>query len=119
MSNPVLQWQIITQNPERHSAFYRDAFGWDISADNALNYRQATSRDGRGIDGGFWPSPGEAPSFVQLYIEVEDVDAAVARCTDHGGEVVMPPQHLPEGEVMAILVDCEGLSFGVFSPKEA
>ncbi len=118
MSNPVLRWQIITKNPERHSVFYRDVFGWDISADNALNYRQASSQDERGIDGGFWPSPSEAPCFVQLFIEVDDVEAAVSRATDHGAVVVLSPQHLPEGEVMAILRDCEGLTFSVFSPKD-
>jgi predicted enzyme related to lactoylglutathione lyase len=30
----------------------------------------------------------------------------------------MTPQHLPEGEVMAILVDCEGLTFSVYSPAD-
>ena len=119
MGNPVLRWQIITKDPESHSGFYRDVFGWDISADNALNYRQTSSQDERGIDGGFWPAPGEAPSFVQLFIEVDDVEAAVARATDHGADVVMPPQHLPEGEVMAILIDSAGLTFSVFSPAEA
>lgn len=117
MGNPVLRWQIITKDPERHSVFYRDVFGWDISADNALSYRQASSQDGRGIDGGFWPSPGDAPCFVQLFIEVDDVPAAVSRATDHGADVVMNPQHLPEGEVMAILRDCEGLTFSVFNSE--
>ena len=51
-------------------------------------------------------------------MEVEDVEASIARATEHGAEVVLPPQHLPEGEVMAILCDSEGLSFGVFSPAE-
>ncbi len=119
MSNPVLRWQIVTKDPERHSSFYRDVFGWEIDADNALNYRQARSGNDGGIDGGFWPSPSDGPSFVQLFIEVDDVDAAISRATDHGAEVIMAPQHLPEGEVMAILVDSEGLTFSVYTSPEA
>jgi hypothetical protein len=114
MSNPVARWQIITKDPERHSAFYRDVFDWQISADNALNYREATSGRDDGPDGGFWPAPSDGPCSVQLYIEVEDVDAAVARATEHGAQVVMPTQQLPDGDVMALLVDIEGLGFGVF-----
>jgi len=31
-------------------------------------------------------------------------------------EVVVPPQHLPDGEVMAVLRDAQGLPFAAFSP---
>ena len=30
----------------------------------------------RRVGGGIWPAPPKAPSFVQLFIEVEDVAAA-------------------------------------------
>ena len=118
MSNPVARWQIITKNPEDHAAFYRDVFDWKISADNALNYRQATSGRDAGPDGGFWPAPSDAPCIVQLYMEVEDVEAHITRAFEHGAQVVMPAQHLPEGEEMALLVDSEGLGFGLFSPAK-
>ena len=118
MSSPVARWQIITKNPESHAAFYRDVFGWEISADNAMNYRQATSGRDEGPHRGFLPAPPRAANSVQLMIEVEDVKTYVARATEHGAEVVLPPQHLPEGEVMAILCDIEGLAFGVFSPAK-
>lgn len=117
MKNPVARWQIITKDPENHSAFYREVFGWEISADNPLNYRQATSGRDASPDGGFWPAPPEAPSFVQLHVQVEDVPAAVGRATEHGAEVIVPAQHLPDGEVMAVLRDSHGLPFAVFSSQ--
>ena len=51
MANPVMQWQIVTANPDRHARFYRELFGWKIEADNALGYRMAETGPG-GIDGG-------------------------------------------------------------------
>ena len=51
-------------------------------------------------------------------MEVEDVEASIARATEHGAKLVMPAQRLPEGEVMALMVDCEGLPFGVFTPAQ-
>ena len=99
--------------------FFRAVPGPDLSAHNTLSYPPANAQDERGNDRGFWPAPSDGRSFVQHFIEVEDVDAAVARATDHGAHVMLTPQTLPEGEVMAILIDSEGLTFSVYSPEAA
>lgn len=113
MSNPVTQWQIITQNPQQHADFYAAVFGWTIRSDNLLGYRMADSGSNRGIPGGFWPAPPEATAFVQLFAEVEDIDETIARVTRNGGSVLIPPQTLPAGERMSILRDPMGVTFGV------
>ncbi|MEP7345767.1 MAG: VOC family protein [Gemmatimonadaceae bacterium] len=116
MGRPVVQFQMLSRNPERTAEFYSTLFGWTIDADNPLGYRQIHTGAGRGIDGGIWPAPPQAPSFVQLFIEVPDVAAAVAKATALGAHVIMPAQHLPQGETLAILQDVEGMSFGVYTP---
>jgi len=112
MGNPVAQWQVITREPEKHSAFYASVFGWTIRSDNPLGYR-SVEPNGAGIPGGFWPAPPETPAFVQLFIEVNDMAATVEKVTKNGGSVLIPPQTLPAGEQMAILRDPMGMSFGV------
>ena len=67
----------------------------------------------RGIPGGLWPSPPEGDSRVQLFVEVDDVAATVARAAELGFFVVVPPQVLPEGDELAIIADEEGISFGI------
>lgn len=116
MGNPVTQWQIVTKNPDRLAQFYARLFDWEISDNNALNYRMVDAGDERGIGGGIWPAPPEAPSFVQLFMEVGDVDAGVERAVELGGTVIIPAQTLPDGDRMAILRDPEGITFGVFRP---
>jgi predicted enzyme related to lactoylglutathione lyase len=111
-----MRWQIVTKNPTRLADFYRDLFDWEINTNNALNYRMVDSGTDRGITGGIWPAPPEAPSFVQLFIEVDDIDAAVAKAAGLGGQVIIPPQLLPDGDRLAILRDPEGIPFGVFVP---
>ena len=39
MSNPVVQWQIITKDPDAAGRFYGALFGWTISSDNGRGYR--------------------------------------------------------------------------------
>ena len=117
MGDPVMQWQIITREPEKHSAFYAKVFGWKINADNPLGYREAKTGAERGIGGGFWPAPPGANAFVQLFVEVGDVAQTIGKVTANGGSVLIPPQTLPNGEQMAILRDPMGVTFGVMTTK--
>jgi predicted enzyme related to lactoylglutathione lyase len=113
MSNPVMRWQIITPTPDRLGEFYCKLFGWESTRDNMLNYQMIDTGSERGIHGGIWPAPLEASSFVQLFIQVDDCAAYVEQATALGATVLIPPQALPDGDVMAILKDPTGMSFGI------
>ena len=113
MSNPVVRWQIISPEPERTAAFYQKLFAWRTSQANALGYRELSSGGEKGADGGVWPAPPGQAGFVQLFVEVDDVDATVAQATALGATVVIPKSVLPDGDTMAVLVDPAGISFGV------
>ena len=71
MANPVTHFQIIAKDPDGVASFYGRLFGWKVDARNALGYRRISTGNGRGIDGGIWPAPPEAGTFVQLFVEVE------------------------------------------------
>jgi predicted enzyme related to lactoylglutathione lyase len=113
MPHPVIHWQIITPEAEKLTAFYRELFSWRVSQANALGYRAITTRSDRGIDGGVWPAPPGKPSFVQLHVAVDDIDATLARATGLGATVVMPKSVLPDGDAMAVLLDPCGIAFVV------
>ena len=112
MSAPVLQWQLVATNPDEIVKFYRELFGWSISTKNAMGYRQVTTGEG-GINGGVWPSPPNGHSFVQLFVGVPDVEAAVVRARELGATIIVPPATLPDGDTMAVLKDPCGVTFGV------
>jgi uncharacterized protein len=113
VGRPVTHWQIVTPHPDRVAAFYAGLFAWEVNADNALGYRRVDTGSEDGVPGGIWPAPPGAPTFVQLIVEVDDVTAHVTRATELGARVLVPPQHLPDGDEMAILQDPEGMSFGL------
>jgi predicted enzyme related to lactoylglutathione lyase len=116
MGNPVVQWQIVAREPEKVARFYAKTFDWQVRTDNALGYRAIETGSNRGISGGVWPSPSEGHNLVQLFLEVDDVDAYVAKATSNGATVIIPKSQLPDGDTMAILLDPAGLSFGIHSP---
>jgi predicted enzyme related to lactoylglutathione lyase len=113
MGQPVVAWQIVTRKPDELQAFYQSLFGWEVSVNNALGYRMVDTGSERGIDGGIWPAPPEAHDFVQLFVEVDDVAASVKRVSELGGKVIIPPQQLPDGDVMAVVHDPAGIAFGL------
>lgn len=119
MGNPVTHFQILTPDPERAAAFYTQLCGWTVDDANPLRYRRLLTGAQRGIEGGIWPAPPDATSFVQLHIEVADVAASVARAQELGAAVLVPVQTLPQGERMAVLRDPLGVSFVLHSPAAA
>jgi predicted enzyme related to lactoylglutathione lyase len=116
VGQPVMQWQILAKDPAKVEEFYTKLFAWEIQANNALNYRMVDTGSERGINGGIWPAPPQGPSLVSLYVEVDDVATYVSKATELGGKVVMPIQQLPDGDVMAIILDLEGIPVGIFKP---
>ena len=114
MSNPVMQFQMISKAPEETARFYSSLFGWKVDSDNPMGYRQIHTGSAEGIQGGIWPAPPQATNFVQLFMSVEDVPASVEKALGLGAKVLIPPTRLPEGDEMAVLHDPHGMSFAVW-----
>ena len=119
MGQPVTQFQIIAKDPDKAAEFYSGLFGWTINRDNAMDYRAIDTGAAGGIPGGIWPAPPEGHAMVQLFIEVPDVATTVDSATQAGAQVIIPPQVLPDGDEMAVLLDPEGIPFGVTKPGAA
>src|SRR6516165_7983725 len=78
MGQPVMQWQILSQDPAKAAEFYTKLFNWEINTNNALNYRMVDTASERGINGGIWPAPPEGHGMVSLYVEVDNLQTYVA-----------------------------------------
>lgn len=118
MGQPVMQWQIVARDPGKVADFYARLIDWEVNTNNALNYRMVDTGSERGINGGIWPAPPEGHRMVSLYVEVDDLPSYVAKASELGGKVLMPPQKLPDGDEMALLLDPEGIPLGIFKPAK-
>jgi predicted enzyme related to lactoylglutathione lyase len=115
MTNPVTHWQILTKQPRKLEEFYSALFGWRFSGDNPLGYKFVSTTGEGGIGGGIWPiSQNEGRSMVQLFVRVDNVSDRVKKAEELGATVIVPPQQLPGGDEMAVLVDPDGIPFGLF-----
>lgn len=116
MSHPVTQFQILAKDPEAVARFFGKLFDWKVNANNPLGYRRIETQSAKGIQGGIWPAPPQAPDFVQLFIEVDDVAATVEKAKKEGAQVIVPPSKLPDGDEMAVLLAPNSMSFAVHRP---
>jgi predicted enzyme related to lactoylglutathione lyase len=73
--------------------------------------------DGRGIGGGVGTGPEGYDGHVTFYVEVPDVEAALAQAESLGGSRVMGPDKPMEGIEIGLFTDPEGHLVGVV--KEA
>jgi hypothetical protein len=108
-----VQFQILSKAPDETARFYSALFGWTVDAGNPMGYRQINTGSVKGIQGGIWPAPPQAPSFVQLFIAVDDVTAAAQKAQEMGAKLLIPATKLADGDEMAVLLDPQGLSFAV------
>jgi predicted enzyme related to lactoylglutathione lyase len=117
MANPVMQFQILSKAPNDTAKFYSALFGWAVNDNNPLGYREINTGSNEGIQGGIWPAPPQASSFVQLFMAVDDVKTCVKKAEDLGAEVIIPPTVLQNGDELAVMHDLQGMPFGIMKTK--
>jgi predicted enzyme related to lactoylglutathione lyase len=118
MGQPVVHFEIIGQDAERLRSYYSELFGWEINADNPMNYgivaREGNvNADGVGIGGGIGTGPEGYSGHVTFYIEVPDVEAALAKAESLGGTRMMGPDQPMEGLEIGLFTDPEGHTIGL------
>jgi uncharacterized protein len=121
VGQPVVHFEVIGQDGEKLRGYYSELFGWDIDADNEMGYgvvqREGnTNADGVGIGGGIGgPGPEGYPGHVTFYVEVPDVEEALAKAESLGGKRMMGPDEVMTGLVIGLFNDPEGHLVGVVS----
>ncbi len=101
-------------------AFYQELFGWTPSYAHdmgAMGLYQTFSV-GEAWTGGVMGSPKTTPAWL-YYITVEDIDAAAARVTQAGGEVLNGPHQVPGGNWVLMGVDPQGARFALTGARKA
>jgi uncharacterized protein len=118
MGQPVVHFEVIGRDGDKLRSFYSELFGWEIDANNPMNYGMVqregnVSAEGVGIGGGVGVGPEGHPGHVTFYIEVPDVEAALAKAEGLGGSRVMGPEKVGDMVEIGLFNDPEGHVIGV------
>jgi uncharacterized protein len=118
MGQPVVHFEIVGKDADKLQDYYSELFGWEIDSNNPMKYgvvqREGnTNADGAGIGGGVGPGPEGYPGHVTFYVEVPDVEAALAKAESLGGTRMMGPDKPMEGVEIGLFNDPEGHVIGL------
>jgi uncharacterized protein len=112
----AMVWNTLsTTDVDAARSFYGELFGWTTEPfeDDAGDYWNFRNRDGW-LNGGLMavPTPDMPPSWRVLFT-VHDVQDAVRRAKELGGDVVVLPTSTALGDI-AVVHDPAGAAFGLF-----
>jgi predicted enzyme related to lactoylglutathione lyase len=118
MGQPVVHFEIIGKDARKLQSYYSTLFGWQIDANNPMNYglvpREGnTNAEGVGIGGGVGSGPEGYAGHVTFYVEVPDVEASLAKAESLGGTRLMGPDKVSEELEIGQFADPEGHVIGV------
>jgi uncharacterized protein len=118
MGQPVVHFEVIGKDGGKLQSYYAELFGWQIDAENPMNYgivqREGnTNPDGIGIAGGVGTGPEGYAGHVTFYVEVPDVEAALAKAESLGGTRMMGPETIMGGVELGQFTDPEGHLVGL------
>jgi uncharacterized protein len=112
MGNPIVHFEIRSENPDAARAFYASMFGWSYPAGGLEGYTYIDSGvPGGTIPGGMSPTQGGKP-MVTVFAGVQDVQTALDRAVELGGSVVQPATEVP-GVTFGLFADPQGNVVGV------
>lgn len=125
MTGAVVHFEIRATNLDRAQTFYTSVFGWNIKAlgDGYLfigaGRAEYSGGQNIGIDGVIVlhkdgePPKSQTPNAFVVNIEVEDIDATIAKIKQAGGSVVREKTPLEGVGHEAVCKDTEGNVFSV------
>jgi predicted enzyme related to lactoylglutathione lyase len=118
----VVHFEVPFDDGPRATAFYREAFGWQLNSMPEMQYTMVTTtgtdEQGRlaeagGINGGMLAKQGPITAPV-ITIGVDDLDDAVARVEKLGGKVAIGRQTVGDMGFSAYFHDTEGNLIGLW-----
>lgn len=115
--------ELATPDPEGALDFYGKLFGWSKQGSMPMGEMGDYTFIGRGEQ----DRPGAvmsskmtgAPARWNWYVQVPDIDAAVATAKEQGGELLQGPDPIPGGALSANLKDTQGFQIGIVGRRES
>lgn len=109
-SHPPVHFEIPVDDMDRAKKFYQELFGWGISGAPGFEDYQIVMTSG--LNGGMMKRSNPGMPIIN-YINVEDIDAYLAKLEKLGGQILMPKMPITGIGYNAVVKDTEGNTFGM------
>ena len=104
---------IPVSDTQRASTFYQDLFGWRINEVPGFE-GYPMWRAPNQISGGGLAPRSDGFDQPRSYVEVDSIDAVVAKAEAGGGKVLMPKSEIDSSSWFAVIEDPDGNHVGLY-----
>lgn len=112
----IIHFEITADDVERATAFYAGAFGWELEPSPFVDgYHLAHTGEGDGVAGAVMARKHQAQATI-AWLQVDDIDRALAAVTDNGGARLGDRNTIPGRGHVAYVTDTEGNVVGLHQP---
>lgn len=111
MAHPVVHFEVSGNDQPKLRDFYSRLFDWKITYEPQMNYSMVDTQTPGAIGGGI--GPAEGGQKVKFYVQVANLEDALAKAESLGGKTVMPPMRIPNVVALAQFSDPEGNVIGL------
>lgn len=117
----IAHFDISADNPERAKKFYENLFDWKIELlPGPMPYYLIETADlngEKGVGGGM-AKRDKPEQKITNFIGVSSVDEYIAKVEKLGGKVIEPKTAIPGRGYLAVCLDTEGNTFGLWETNE-
>ena len=122
----IVHFEIPADDIERSKKFYSDLFGWKIErwpgpVSRDMEYWMVTTTDEKGnkaLGGGMMKRMHPEHQIIN-YIDVKSVDEYSSKVQKIGGKVVVPKKGVPGMGYLAICLDTENNTLGIWETDKS
>ncbi len=125
MGQAVVHFEVVGKDGEKLQRYYAELFGWNVNADNPMQYGMVDAKDNtsmtgdNGIGGGIGQGPDGYEGHVTFYVAVPDVEQALQKAESLGGTRVMGPEKIMDMVELGQFKDPEGNVIGLVKDQQA
>jgi uncharacterized protein len=125
MGSPVVHFEVMGADGEKLRSFYGEMFDWEfenppigagVGDYKTVDREKNLGENGEGIGGGIGTAPEGYSGHITFYVQAPDIEAALAKAEELGGERMMGPDKVSDALELGLFKDPEGNTVGVVNP---
>lgn len=112
-AHKIVHFELMGPDGAALSGFYQGLFGWNAEEVPGYGGYHLVSAEETGVGGAVGTGNEHMPSYMTMYVEVESVDAHLAKAAAGGATVVVPRTVVPGMASFGLFTDPAGNLVGV------
>ncbi len=110
--------ELASPDPDGSAGFYTELFGWTVEPmeGSPMQYLVIKNRDGH-TNGGIRAAAEQEPTHWLVYFGIDDLDAGISKVAQLGGNTLMEPMDIGDGNRIAAVQDPQGAVFALYAGR--